>query len=191
MKPLSLKIPPAAQKGIKTMPSSAADNEPAMVTEPDRVQTQERQLVVFCLSDGYYGVDISTVREILRLQDITRVPNTPAFVEGLTNLRGRVLPVIDLRKRFGLPAVRDTTNNRIAIVDIAGQDIGVIVDAVTEVLRIPIDCVEPPSSIETTISSEYLLGIAKLPSRLIVLLDLETALSEKEKGELSELAGGS
>ena len=173
------------------MPPSTTNNEPTIVTEPDQVQMEERQLVVFCLSDGYYGVDISTVREILQLQDITKVPNTPAFVEGLTNIRGRVLPVIDLRKRFGLPVVRDTTNNRIAIIDIAGQDIGVIVDTVAEVLRIPIDCVEPPSSIETAIGSEYLLGIAKLPSRLIVLLDLEAALSENGKGELSESAEGS
>ena len=161
-----------------------AINESAMAAEAVPLQTEEKQLVVFCLANGYYGVDISSVREILRLQEITRVPNTADFVEGLTNLRGRVVPVVDLRKRFGLPAVTDTTNNRIAIVDIAGQDIGVIVDAVTEVLRIPSNCVEPPSSIETTIGSEYLLGIAKLPSRLIVLLDLETALPENEKGEL-------
>ena len=164
-----------------TTPAEAGQNGPA----------RERQLVVFCLSSDDYGVDIGSVREIIRLQNITRVPKTPHFVVGLTNIRGRVVPVADLRKRFGLPAVQNLKNNRIVIVDIEGQDIGVIVDAVTEVLRVPSDCVEPPSSIITTVDSEYITGIAKLPSRLIVLLDLVKVLSAKERGEHSETSGGS
>ncbi len=147
----------------------------------------EQQLVVFDLADEGYGVDISAVREIIRLQEITHVPRTPEFVEGVINLRGKVIPVIDLRKRFGLAVEAESQDNRIVVVDIGDQDIGVVVDAVTEVLRIPTDSVEPPASVITTADSDYLLGIAKLDSRLIILLDLQKVLSVDEQGALSEM----
>ena len=143
--------------------------------ETETLQQDEQQLVVFDLSTEAYGVDIGAVREIIRLQDITRVPRTPEFVEGVINLRGKVIPVVDLRKRFGLPAEEESKENRIVVVDIGAQDIGVIVDAVTEVLRIATESVEPPASVITTADSEYLLGIAKLDSRLIILLDSSSA----------------
>ena len=125
--------------------------------------------------------------EIIRLQDITKVPRTPEFVEGVINLRGKVIPVVDLRKRFGLPAEEESKENRIVVVDIGAQDIGVIVDAVTEVLRIATESVEPPASVIITADSEYLLGIAKLDSRLIILLDLEQVLTEAEHNSLLEI----
>jgi len=151
------------------------------------IQRDEQQLVVFDLADEGYGVDISAVREIIRLQEITHVPRTPEFVEGVINLRGKVIPVIDLRKRFGLAVEAESQDNRIVVVDIGDQDIGVVVDAVTEVLRIPTDSVEPPASVITTADSDYLLGIAKLDSRLIILLDLQKVLSVDEQGALSEM----
>ena len=144
-------------------------------------------MVVFDLADEGYGVDISAVREIIRLQEITQVPRTPEFVEGVINLRGKVIPVIDLRKRFGLTVEAESQDNRIVVVDIGEQHIGVIVDAVKEVLRIPTDSVEPPASVITTADSDYLLGIAKLDSQLIILLDLRMVLSEDEEGALSEM----
>ncbi len=140
----------------------------------------EKQLVVFDLAAEAYGVDISSVREIIRMQEITQVPRTPEFVEGVINLRGKVIPVVDLRKRFGFEAEEATKDTRIVVVDIGGQDIGVVVDAVTEVLRVSADAVEPPSSVITTADSEYLLGIVKLSTRLIILLDLQQALSSIE-----------
>lgn len=148
----------------------------------------EQQLVVFDLASEAYGVHIGAVREIIRLQDITRVPRTPDFVEGVINLRGNVIPVVDLRKRFMLPVAEQTDDNRIVVVDIGGQDIGVVVDAVTEVLRILSDSVEPPSSVITTADSDYLMGICKMESRLIILLDLERVLSEEEKALLTDAA---
>ena len=156
--------------------------------ETETVQQNEQQLVVFDLAAEGYGVDIGAVREIIRLQDITKVPRTPEFVEGIINLRGKVIPVIDLRKRFSLPVEDETKDNRIVVVDIGGQDIGVIVDAVTEVLRISTESVEPPASVITTADSEYLLGIAKLDSRLIILLDLQQVLSEAEHDSLAEMS---
>jgi purine-binding chemotaxis protein CheW len=144
------------------------------------ILVSEKQLVIFDLSEEAYGVDIGSVREIISMQEITRVPRTPEFVEGIIDLRGKVIPVVDLRKKFGLPVGEQDKNNRIVVVDIAGQDIGVVVDAVNEVLRVPSNSVEPPSSIITTTDSEYLLGIAKLEDRLIILLDLERLLSSIE-----------
>jgi len=146
----------------------------------------ERQLVVFDLVPEAYGVDIGTVREIIRVQEITHVPNAPDFVEGVINLRGKVIPVVDLRKRFGMPPVEQTKESRIVVVDIAGEDIGVMVDAVTEVLRIAQDTVETASSIITTADSYYILGIAKLGERLIILLDLEKVLSREGRVTLLE-----
>ena len=146
---------------------------------------EEKQLVVFDLDSESYGVDIGAVREIIRMQEITRVPRTPEFVEGVINLRGKVIPVVDLRKKFGLPVPEEQSiDNRIVVVDIGGQDIGVIVDAVTEVLRIHTDSVAPPSSVITGADSEYLLGIVKLESGLIILLDLEKVLSREEMATL-------
>ena len=145
----------------------------------------EKQLVVFDLADEGYGVDISSVREIIRMQEITKVPKAPDFVEGVINLRGRVIPVVVLRKRFGFTVTEWTKDTRIVVVDIGKQDIGVVVDAVTEVLRLAATSVEPPSSVITTVDSEYLLGIAKLESRLIILLDLEQALSTMEHGSIT------
>jgi len=108
------------------------------------------------------------------------------LVEGIINLRGNVIPVLDLRKRFRLEVADRNKDNRILVVDIGGQDIGVVVDAVTEVLRIASDSVEPPSSVITTADSVYLLGIVKLEGRLVILLDLEKVLSDSEKNALSE-----
>jgi purine-binding chemotaxis protein CheW len=156
------------------------------MTESDTMTKAEMQLVVFDLTPEAYGVDIGTVREIIRVQEITHVPNAPDFVEGVINLRGKVIPVVDLRKRFGLAAHEETKDSRIVVVDIGGEDIGIRVDAVTEVLRISADTVAPASSIITTADSYYILGIAKLGERLIILLNLDKVLSQEEKLALVE-----
>jgi purine-binding chemotaxis protein CheW len=149
----------------------------------------EQQLVVFDLASESYGVDIGAVREIIRMQEITSIPRTPDYVEGVINLRGKVTPVVDLRKRFGLEVGERTNANRTVVVDIGGNDIGVVVDAVTEVMGVPADAVEPPSAVITTADSDYLVGIVKLESKLIILLDLEKVLSAGEVSILeSELA---
>ena len=157
-----------------------------MATATAETTVSEQQLVVFDLATESYGVDIGAVREIIRMQEITNVPRTPEFVEGVINLRGKVIPVVDLRKRFGLSVGEKSAENRIVVVDIGGQDIGVIVDAVNEVLRIFTDSVEPPSSVITTADSDYLMGIAKVDDGLLILLDLESVLSAEERAVLAE-----
>ena len=146
------------------------------------------QLVVFTLANEVYGVDIGKVSGIERMQKITRVPKTPDFVEGVINLRGRVIPVVDLRRIFLLETTEETKDTRIVVVDISGQPIGCLVDAVTEVLRIPSDAVEPPSSLLTSTNSDHLVGIAKLEGRMIILLDIDNVLSGEEALELAEVA---
>jgi purine-binding chemotaxis protein CheW len=141
----------------------------------------ERQLVVFELAKEVYGINIGTVREIIRMQTITYVPDAPEFVKGVINLRGRVIPVVDLRKRFGLPVTELTPESRVLVVDIEGADIGVIVDAVTEVQRIAEASVEPAAALVTTEDSYYIEGIAKVDERLLILLDLERALGADVK----------
>ncbi len=141
-------------------------------------QDTEHQLVVFGLASEVYGVDIETVREIIRMQAVTHVPDAPDFVEGVINLRERVIPVVDLRKRFGLAVSDATAESRVVVVDIGGVDIGVMVDSVTEVLRISEESIEPTSSIVTTTDSYYIQGIAKVGDRLLILLDLEKALAQ-------------
>jgi len=148
----------------------------------------EKQLVLFELGGEVYGVDIAKVYEIIRMQPITKVPKTPFFVEGVINLRGRVIPIVDMRKRFGLSKVEQNKDNRIMVMDSGGQNVGIIVDAVTEVMRIPTDSVEPPSNIIVTAASEYLLGIAKRNGSMIILLDLEGLLSKEAVGTITSLS---
>jgi purine-binding chemotaxis protein CheW len=147
----------------------------------------ENQLVVFALANEQYGVNISAVESIIKLQPITGVPHAPDFVEGVTNLRGTVLPVIDLRKRFSLPAEDATRETRIVVVEMDGETVGMVVDAVLEVLRVPEEAIEPPSPIVTTVDSAFIKGIAKVDERLIILLDLGQVLSVEEKADLQTL----
>jgi purine-binding chemotaxis protein CheW len=140
----------------------------------------EHQLVVFDLANEHYGVDISAVESIIKMQPITVVPHAPRFVEGVTNLRGKVLPVIDLRKRFGLTAGTATKDTRIVVVEMQSATVGIVVDGVSEVLRISDDAVEPPSPLVTTVDSAFIKGIAKIGERLVILLDLGQVLSAKE-----------
>lgn len=147
--------------------------------------TEERQVVVFELAGEAYGTEINTVREIIRMPNVTQVPAAPEYVRGVINLRGRVIPVVDLRCRFRLPEAETTTDTRVLVVDIAGEDIGVIVDAVTEVKRVPSASIEPSASIATTQESYYIEGIAKLDEHLLILLDLERALRNQGLEEVA------
>lgn len=149
----------------------------------------EQQLVVFELASEYYGIDIAAVESIMKMQSITRLPHTPGFMEGVTNLRGRVVPVIDLRSRFDLPSRPDASDSRIVVTNINQVEVGMIVDGVSEVLRVPAEAIEPPPPITASgLDSAFITGIAKIKERLIILLDLSRILSQSEKAQLPELA---
>lgn len=156
----------------------------------DKAETIEesKQLVVFRLGDEEFGVDILQVREIEKLdQQITRVPKSPNFVEGVINLRGEIVPIVDLRKRFGL-VVRQTGNEaRVIIVDISDGQVGMVVDAVVEVIRLNVSAIENAPSITRGVDAYFLSGVAKINERLVILLNLERALSSEEMKELDAL----
>ena len=159
-----------------------------MSVQKDIVISEIEQLVVFDLAGEQYGVDIQGVQEIIRMQTITKVPKTQSFVEGIINLRGKVIPVLDLRKRFGLDVSEINSETRIVVVEITDIIIGMIVDAVMEVLRIPQASVEPPSPIVANIDSDFIKGVGKLEDRLIIILDVHKIFSSQERDHLSEVA---
>lgn len=151
----------------------------------------EIQLVVFTLRAGEtvceYGVPITQVQEIIRLATPTKLPQVPDFVEGIINLRGNIIPIIDLKKRFSMETAKYAEDTRIIVVEVGGQTVGIVVDEVTEVLRLPLDSVEPPPAVVSGITAEYLTGVGKLDNRLLIMLDMTRILTEGEKEELEEL----
>ena len=126
-------------------------------------------------------MDISGVREILRLPEITKVPHSPAFVEGVINPRGTVIPVISLHKRFGLDERESTNETRVMVLSVGGSLVGGIVDSVSEVMMFTDDQIEPMERLSVSISAEYITGVAKMGDRLVILLDYEKVLGANER----------
>ncbi len=166
----------------------------ALLEKPGGASTgskTERQIVALHLSDEIYGVDIACIHTVLTPQSITQVPNVPAYVKGVMNLRGRILPVLDLRTRFGLPPLEAEKQkaSRIVIVEAAGLTAGLVVDSVSEVLRLPETAIEPPSALLASADLRCLTGIGRVPGgrrkgddkddadRLILLLDIPQTLT--------------
>jgi purine-binding chemotaxis protein CheW len=141
------------------------------------------QLVSFVLEDVEYGVDILLVHEILRFPEITRLPNTPDFIIGVINLRGNVIPVVDVRKRFGFSRAKVTDLTRIIVIETNDKLTGLMVDNVHQVVRISQDKVDPPSELIEGVSEEYIWGIGRLKDRLIVILNLANILFLEEDQE--------
>ncbi len=142
-------------------------------------EAENKQVVVFKLEEEEFGIDIYLVREVLKMLPITALPNTDMFIEGVINIRGAVIPVIDLCKRFSLSEER-TNLTRIIIVEISGEQVGLIVNAVSEVLMIDGEKIQPPPSRMTGGHTELLEGVARCDDRLIILLKVENLLSSQE-----------
>jgi purine-binding chemotaxis protein CheW len=143
------------------------------------------QLVSFNLDQEEYGVYVLKVREIIRMSNVTRVPNTPYYVEGVINLRGKVIPIISLRKKFSLPEVENDKQTRIIVMDVDGELMGFIVDAVSEVIRISSGEIQaPPAVVNGGMEQEYLSGVINRADRLLVLLELERVFSKEERDSL-------
>ena len=145
------------------------------------------QLVTFSIGEEEFGVDILKVQEIIRTMEITKVPRAQDFVEGVINLRGKVIPIIDLRRRFGLDSKPHDKDTRIIVIEINNMIVGFVVDSVSEVLRIPAGTVEPPPPVVAGVESEYISGVGKLQDRLLILLDLDKLLSSEDLENLTQL----
>ncbi|OQX81665.1 MAG: chemotaxis protein CheW [Candidatus Omnitrophica bacterium 4484_70.1] len=149
---------------------------------------EEIQLVIFKIGKEEFGVNIHQVKEIVRLTSITPIPRAPKFIEGVVNLRGQVLAVMDLAKRLELPSQPRSEKTRIIIVEVENNTVGMIVDEVTEVLRLPMDKIEKtPQIIESDIEQKYIKGVGKLDNRLLILIDLANVLSLEEKEEIRKI----
>ena len=157
------------------------EKQMAQVSEAAR----EEQLVVFLLAGESYGLDISTVQEIIPWQAVTRVPRTPSFVEGIINLRGNVIPVIDLRKRFELGQDAAQRETRIVVIEIGNLVVGLVVDGVSEVLRVTQQQVEAPPAVISGIGTEFIRGVAKTGKGLVILLDADRILDQNEQSAIA------
>jgi purine-binding chemotaxis protein CheW len=150
-----------------------------MATDINNISTTERQLVTFLLGEDEFGADIMDVKEIIRVPDITKVPNAPSYFEGACNLRGNVLPIIDGRTKFNLEKKAKDENSRVLVIDVDGKAIGMVVDKVSEVMRVNTADIEEPPQIVKNVDSDYLNGVLKLDNgnRLVMLLDVVRALN--------------
>jgi purine-binding chemotaxis protein CheW len=162
-----------------------------MAAQDDHMKTRlfgkTVQVVSFALGSEEYGVEIAQVQEINRMVKITRVPRAPQFMEGIINLRGQLIPIIDLRTRFGMERVERSKHTRIVVTDIGTKRLGMVVDSVSEVLRIPVEQIEPAPDLVASADTEYIRGVGKMDDRLIIMLDLARVISTGEKTELEEL----
>ncbi len=157
-----------------------------MSTSEQEFHVEQAQFVVFRLGQTEFAVPIHQVWRIVPLVESTRVPHTPPFIEGVINLHGNIVPVIDLKKRLGLPVGEYNEEARIVVVDVQGHQVGMIVDAVTEILWLPVDAIEPPPAMIAEISGVYLTGVAVHNERLFIILDLTRVLSTEEMQEINQ-----
>ena len=146
------------------------------------------QLVSFMLAEEEYGVEVLKVREIIRMPTITKMPNVPQHVEGIINLRGKVIPIISMRRRFNLMESEDSSQTRIIIMDVCGTLTGFIVDSVSEVIRIHSSEIQPPPSMTTSggVGQEFITGVFNHVERLLIIMDIDRMFSEDEKESFGE-----
>ncbi len=144
--------------------------------------------LTFNLADEQYGLEILKVREIVKVMDITGVPQMPDYVKGVVNLRGKVIPVVDLRLKFGLPGTDYTDETCIIVVNV-GTETGIVVDTVEEVADIKDEQIEPPPEFGSQIDTRFILGLGKVGERVKILLDIDRILSDTEMTQVAALAG--
>lgn len=157
-------------------------NLPAVRSTDKEKSNELTQLVSFHLDNEEYGVEVLKVREIIRMVNITHMPNTPPYIEGIINLRGKVIPIISMRRKFGLMDMENNNQTRVIIMDVGGELLGFTVDSVSEVIRISASEIQPsPSVAAGGVGQEYIAGVINHGDRLLVLLNLDMMFSNEEK----------
>jgi purine-binding chemotaxis protein CheW len=189
-------LPPQSPAGSQPNPKHIHEEKHIMSTVTLQAEARENasseatgsiQLVSFHLAEESYGIEITKVREIILMGEITRIPHTPDYVKGLINLRSTVIPVIDLRIRFALPEAELTGDSRIMVINVHGKMIGIVVDAVSEVLRISNNQIAPPPATVAGLGQEYLTGLVRLEDHLLILLDIDKLLGEEDTASLEAM----
>ncbi|MBC8552671.1 MAG: purine-binding chemotaxis protein CheW [Candidatus Brocadiales bacterium] len=158
------------------------------VAEKKETSALEGKFLTFILGSEVYGIEILKVREIIGLMNITTVPQTPEYMKGVINLRGKVIPVIDLRLKFSMPEEEHTQETCVIVVEVNNTSIGIIVDSVSEVLDIKGGEIEDTPSFGQGIDTSFIMGLGKVKEKIIILLDIETVLSSEELEMVGELA---
>ena len=153
----------------------------------ETTMSKELQVVSFQVNEREYAVDIASVVEIIYFKPVTPVPKAPAFIEGIIDLRGLVIPIVDLKKRLELSTDLAMHSDYILIVKVQDRHLGIVVDRVREVLRIEMDKIQSPHKILRGKHSQFLIGVCKTADRIILLLDVETLLATDEKDRLGEI----
>lgn len=154
----------------------------------DRDAGDEMQVVLFCIGKYEFGAPISQVKEIIMMPDVTVMPNAPSFIEGIINLRGQIIAVIDLLERFDLPRTERVEDARIVVVQAADETVGIIADTASRVVRLPLTEIEPtPTFIASKIPTRYVEGVGKRGDQLFIMLNLEELLSVEEVARMQEM----
>ena len=179
--------PPAAEPRHEVVPRAHHLAVFATPTREERKTAEATEhLATFLLSQEEYGVDVRLVQEIIRVGDITQVPRAPGFIKGVINLRGRIIPVVDLKRKLGLGDVDETARqSRIVVVKVRERLVGLLVDGASQVLKVPVATIEPPPEEVVEIDANFIRGVAKLERRLIILMDLPKVLAVELKEEES------
>ncbi|MFD1803270.1 chemotaxis protein CheW [Mixta tenebrionis] len=150
-------------------------------------ETVGQEFLVFTLGDEEYGIDILKVQEIRGYDQVTRIANTPAFIKGVTNLRGVIVPIIDLRIKFAQPGVAYNDNTVVIVLNLVQRVVGIVVDGVSDVLSLTADQIRPSPEFAVTMSTEYLTGLGALGERMLILVDIEKLLSSEEMALMDTL----
>jgi purine-binding chemotaxis protein CheW len=155
-------------------------------TERSLATEQLKQLISFTVGEEEYGLELLRVKEVIRMRQITWLPKAPHCVKGIINLRGEVIPIIDLRDRFGLPSIEETETTRVIVVEVEGRSVGAVVDSASQVVRVPANQFEPAPPVMGKAAGELITGVGKMEGKLIIMLDVGKILSTDE---LSQIAG--
>ena len=150
-------------------------------------ETVGQEFLVFTLGDEEYGIDILKVQEIRGYDQVTRIANTPAFIKGVTNLRGVIVPIIDLRIKFAQPGVEYNDNTVVIVLNLVQRVVGIVVDGVSDVLSLTADQIRPSPEFAVTMSTEYLTGLGALGDRMLIPVDIEKLLSSEEMALMDTL----
>lgn len=173
----------------KASPNTNQSGEVGVITREAEAGDDLCQFVTCRIAHEEFAFDVLSVQEINRMVEVTRVPKAPFFVEGVINLRGRIIPVLDLRRRFGIPPADQTDDSRIMVVLVRQRMVGLIVDEVVEVLRIPKSTIEPPPSVGTSAGAEFTQGVGRIEDRLLIVLDLNRLLIPNEQAAIDAATG--
>ena len=144
-----------------------------------------KQLISFTVGEEGYGIELLKVKEVIRTRQLTWLPKAPSCVKGIINLRGDVIPIVDLRDRFGLEPTEQTAMTRVIVVEVAGRLVGMVVDSASQVVRVPADQFDPPPPVMGAASRDFITAVGKMGDKLVIMIDVDKILSTEEMGQIS------